>query len=282
MEALILAIIIAYAIKKAAESSHEHWQASKAANRKASKGKPVRKRAASAVQHDAGYWLHQSLNGFPQLRNGLAAGWHAGRTAQQQGAAARRKARTEHLERQVSLIDEVREHLRRQEKAMEKLRAARQPEPEPEQEPAQPGAPEPQQPAQVPPPRQASEPPAPGGASMTPTEGSTMFDTSYTQQMSELAAIRGDAEAEAAATGRFRSKMGGRLDELQGMGLDAATLADAAAIDDALQAQEKAALQTLDAADAAIAGLSKRHGGIKEAVDDSPVAKAAAPEFYED
>ena len=109
-----------------------------------------------------------------------------------------------------------------------------------------------------------------------------MFDTSYTQQMSELAAIRGDAEAEAAATGRFRSKMGGRLDELQGMGLDAATLADAAAIDDALQAQEKAALQTLDAADAAIAGLSKRHGGIKEAVDDSPVAKAAAPEFYED
>ena len=37
MEALILAMIIAYAVKKAAGDAHDHWQGSKAANRKASK-----------------------------------------------------------------------------------------------------------------------------------------------------------------------------------------------------------------------------------------------------
>ena len=64
MEALILAIIIAYAVKKAAESAHEHWQTSKAANRKASKGKPVRQRAASAARHDTAYWAEQVRGGF--------------------------------------------------------------------------------------------------------------------------------------------------------------------------------------------------------------------------
>jgi hypothetical protein len=73
-----------------------------------------------------------------------------------------------------------------------------------------------------------------------------------------------------------------RLDVLMSLGLDKDTLSDAAAIDDALQAQEKAAQQTLDATDAAISGLSKRHGGIKEAVDDAPVDKPAEPEFYQD
>ena len=107
-------------------------------------------------------------------------------------------------------------------------------------------------------------------------------DTTYTQQLSELEEIRREAEAEAAASGRFRARLGGRLDELQGMGLDSATLADAAAIDDSLQAQEKAAQQTLDATDAAIGGLKQRHGGIKEAVDDSPVSQPAQPEFYQD
>ena len=73
-----------------------------------------------------------------------------------------------------------------------------------------------------------------------------------------------------------------RLDILQSIGLDKDTLSDAAAIDDALQAQEKAAQQTLEAVDAAINGLEKRHGGIKEAVDDAPVDKPAEPEFYQD
>ena len=105
-------------------------------------------------------------------------------------------------------------------------------------------------------------------------------ETTYTQQMAELEAIRRDADDE--VNSARRKRMTSRLDILQSLGLDNATLSDAAAIDDALQAQEKAAQQTLDAADAAISGLQKRHGGIKEAVDDSPVDKSADPEFYQD
>lgn len=105
-------------------------------------------------------------------------------------------------------------------------------------------------------------------------------DTTYTQQMAELEAIRRDAEEEVSSVRRKR--MANRLDVLMSLGLDAATLSEAAEIDDALRAQEKAAQQTLDAADAAINGLRQRHGGIKEAVDDAPVDKPADPEFYTD
>ena len=105
-------------------------------------------------------------------------------------------------------------------------------------------------------------------------------DTTYTQQMHELEEIRRDAEAE--VNDVRRKRMQSRLDILQSMGLDKDSLSEAAAIDDALQAQEKAAQHTLDAADAAIDGLKKRHGGIQEAVSDSPVDKAAEPEFYQD
>jgi hypothetical protein len=105
-------------------------------------------------------------------------------------------------------------------------------------------------------------------------------DTTYTQQMAELEAIRRDAEEEVNSVRRKR--MTSRLDILQSLGLDKNTLSEAAEIDDALQAQEKAAQQTLDATDAAISGLKQRHGGIKEAVDDAPVDKPAEPEFYQD
>jgi hypothetical protein len=105
-------------------------------------------------------------------------------------------------------------------------------------------------------------------------------DTTYSQQMRELEAIRRDAEEEVNSTRRKR--MISRLDVLQSLGLDKNTLSEAAEIDDALREQEKAAQQTLDATDAAINGLKQRHGGIKEAVDNAPVDKSAEPEFYQD
>ena len=105
-------------------------------------------------------------------------------------------------------------------------------------------------------------------------------DTSYTQQMRELEEIRRDAEEASANVARKR--MTSRLDILQSMGLDKDSLSEAAEIDDALQDLEKAVQRLIEAVDAAIAGLEKRHGGIKEAVDDSPADKAADPEFYQD
>jgi hypothetical protein len=127
---------------------------------------------------------------------------------------------------------------------------------------------------------------SPGTSSSTSTTegsamptGTTSGDTTYTQQLSELEAMQRDAEADLASTARKR--LVSRLDILQGMGLDSATLADAAAIDDALQAAEKAAQQVLEMTTTAIANLKRRHGGIQEAVSDSPVDKPAEPGFYE-
>jgi hypothetical protein len=285
MEALILAIIITYAVKKAAEDAHNHWQGSRGANRRSTRGQPVRQRAASAARHDTAYWARQVRGGFPQVRHGLYMGWHAGRVAQLEGRQARAQARADHAHLRARATEVVREQRRRQEEALERIRAAaRQPEPEAGPEPDGPeatAAPEP--------PRQpASELWArwPGSDDGTmpvtpPTEGSAMSgDTTYTQQMTELTAIRRDAEEEVNSVRRKR--MLSRLDVLMSLGLDSATLSEAAAIDDALKEQEKAAQQTLDAADAAIHGLQQRHGGIKAAVDDAPVDKPAEPEFYQD
>jgi hypothetical protein len=303
MEALILAIIIAYAVKKAAESAHEHWQASRGANRRSTRGQPVRRRAASAVRHDTAYWAEQVRGGFPQVRHGLYMGWHAGRVAQLEGAQARAQARTDHAELRARVTEAVREQRRRQDEALQRIRAAAAAD-----LPGQaPGDPEPQAP---PPgtqaPRQRTGPVCPvcrvptatpepcpvcrladGGTPATPqqstptTEGNPMSgDTTYTQQLHELTEIRRDAEEEVNSVRRKR--MANRLDVLMSLGLDKDTLSEAAAIDDALREQEKAAQQTLDAADAAIHGLQQRHGGIKSAVDDSPVDKPAEPEFYQD
>ncbi len=281
MESLIVAIAITWAVKKAAEYASEHWQSSKTANRHSTKGQPVRRRAASAARHDAAYWAEQVRGGFPHVRHGLYMGWNAGRIAQLEGWQARAQARADHAHLRARVTEAVREQRRRQAEALERIRAAAA-SLEPENgENETPATPEPQQPAPVPPPRQAAGPPAPDGSSTTPAEGNTMSgDTSYTQQMAELEAIRRDAEEEAGSTRRKR--MTSRLDILQSLGLDKDTLSEAAGIDDALQAQEKAAQQTLDATDAAINGLKQRHGGIKEAVDDSPVDKPADPGFYQD
>lgn len=119
--------------------------------------------------------------------------------------------------------------------------------------------------------------------STSPTEGSNgmatqQADTTYTQQMYELNAIRADAEEEVNSVRRKR--MLNRLDILTGLGLDKDSLSEAAAIDDALREQEKAAQQTLDSADGAIQGLSRRHGGIQEAVSNAPIPEPAQPSFY--
>ena len=285
MEALLIIVIIAWAIREGVQSGHLSWQSSKAANRKASRGKPVRKRAASAVQHDVGYWAHQVLNGFPSARQGLFMGWHAGRSAQLEGAAKRAQAQSEHVQARAKAMQVIREQRRRQQEILDEIREAVAAE-------AQPPEPPPDAPAGNPGARawpgrgyaddEPPSPPPPGrGKPVTPpTEGTAMSgDTTYTQQMTELAAIRRDAEEEVNSV-RVR-RMISRLDILSSLGLDSASLSEAAAIDDALREQQKAAQQVLDAADAAITGLRQRHGGIQEAVDNSPVAQPAQPEFYQ-
>jgi hypothetical protein len=295
METLIFLIVLVLLVRAGVQAGHEHWQGSKAANRASTRGQSVPKRARSAASHDFGYWLHQVLTLFPQTRHGLAAAWHAGREAQAEGYAARQQAKTGHLETRARVLDEIREHLRRQEEAMERIRAARQPaqgpgdrddDPVPDEEPAPPQASSP-----APQDGEAGENPGEGSPAATSpaastTEGSTAMptgttsgDTTYTQQLDEYQALRRDAEA--TVNDLRLQRMQNRLDILTTLGLDSASLAEAAAIDDALQALQKAAQAVLDAADAAIHGLETRHGGIQEAVDNSPVAQPAEPEFYQ-
>jgi hypothetical protein len=413
MEALVIILIVIWAVKHSAGEGHLNWQSSKAANRRRTRGRSVPRRAASAVQHDFGYWLHQVLNGFPQARHGLADGWHAGRAAQVQGAAERQKARADHLSLRARLIPEIREHRRRQAEAIEQIRAARHPEPPaPDDDPGP--APQdgptysygyegsqshwpaesateaydrarlasrdgdPWQVAQYPPgggpgrtvatyrnglpvsqaepghalsditsltpircmvhgtsctwaeyadgtgehrtPREEDDDPdlemalflsdldvareranpptegpdpmnqatsggtpfggSPFGAGATNRIGAGSGDTTYTQQLREFTAIRDDAEAQV-NDARIKRMMN-HLDILTSLGLDKDSLSEAASIDDALRQQQKAAQETLDAADAAIHGLKTRHGGIKQAVDDAPVDQPAQPEFYAD
>lgn len=104
-------------------------------------------------------------------------------------------------------------------------------------------------------------------------------ETNYTEQLHELEQIQADAEEASAVAARKR--MTSRLDILQSMGLDAATLEDAAEIDDALKDFEKACQRLLEAASAGVTGLKRRHGGIQEAADNAPVEKIAEPGFYD-
>lgn len=314
MEALILAIVIAYAVKKAAEEAHLHWQGSKAANRKSTRGQPAGRRAGSAARHDAGYWAGQVRGAFPQARHGLYMGWHSGRIAQLQGREARANAKAEHAQARARVTEAVREQRRLQEQALQRIRAAaRQPHPQEEDDGPPPddsqrplfgpgrhcamcprALPDGYEGAICPQCRkdqhERAQPNRPSGRENTgstpPKEGNAMptgqssGDTTYTQQMHELEEIRRDAEAE--LNDVRRKRMQSRLDVLQNLSLDRDTLSEAADIDDALQELEKAAQKLLDAADAAINGLKQRHGGIQEAVSDSPVDKPAEPEFYQD
>jgi type IV secretory pathway VirB10-like protein len=290
IEGIIFLIVVAYVAKHGVQAASEHWQQARGTSRASNKKKSPGRRAAGAVQHDTGYWAHQTARGFPELRHGLAAGWHASRTSYSQGKTARAQALTAHLEHHAGWLEQLREERARQLQAHERIRAARQPQNPPAAEqdqpaqktaeppaqktapapwPGQDGEPQDQPPPlswQQPKPAQTETSPAPQPA---PAKGSTTMsgDTTYAQELDELTKMRQDADK-------------ARLDILTSMALDPATLSEAADIDDALRQQEKAAQQTLDSVDAAISGLKTRHGGIKQAVDDSPVDKPADPEFY--
>jgi hypothetical protein len=300
MEILILFLVV-YGLRAAVKDSAAHFGKSKAASRSASAGSSRPRRAASAVHHDVGYWASQIIHGFPEARHGFARGWHDERQRQEQARIGARKAKADRLENRMRLIPEDREHQRRIDEAEDVLRREREPEPESvhakADEEAQPvdGEPGAGQPNGREEPQEGSADegegspdgtfPAPETApSPSPTEGSNgmpasqQADTTYTEHRDELVKIRADAEEEVGSVRRKR--MLNRLDILTGLGLDKDSLSEAAAIDDALRDQQKAAQQTLDSTDAAIHGLEHRHGGIQEAVDNSPVAEPAQPGFY--
>lgn len=126
LEAAILALVLTYALKKGWEDARTHYQTSKAAHMARAQarrpGTGRARRTAAAARHDLGYTASQIIHGFPQVRHGIAAGWHTGRTASVQLQAARQKAKADHLQTRATLLPEIREHIRRQQEAADQIR----------------------------------------------------------------------------------------------------------------------------------------------------------------
>lgn len=65
-------------------------------------------------QRQAGYWLRETLGGFPAARTGWHAGWLAHRQALAQQRGIRENARTNHVETERDVAASIREHRKRQ------------------------------------------------------------------------------------------------------------------------------------------------------------------------
>lgn len=124
MPQILLVILIVYAVRKAIGDTRTMWRKSRAAWTAARPSAP--RKSAVVMRHDAGYFASQAVHGFPVARHGLAAGWHAGRKAQEEGRAQRAKAKADHLDTRVRLAGEIRGHLARQQEALAQIRAARE------------------------------------------------------------------------------------------------------------------------------------------------------------
>ena len=267
-----------------------------------------RKRVAS--RHALGWWAREVGQGFPFTRTGLHAGWLAHRTATDHLRGRREEERTTHLDTRAALLKAIREHRQRQAEAQAQIDAALTASPEPvkgrhavdelatrraSKDGETPAPPLPADSVTSPAPRvegnadvtrtNGSGPPAPPPGTTVPVmEGNPMAnatDTNYTESI-ELAR-RVEAEAEAAAQDIRWQQMGNTVDQLGAMlSADPDSLSEAAEVADALRAQKEAAEHAAEAATLFRAGLQKRHGGIKQAADDSPAAQPAQPEFYVD
>jgi hypothetical protein len=166
MELLVIIVFI-YAVHSAVEDTKSALRKSRDAYGATAAARfpksPKSSRVIRAARHDAGFWAGQAAHLFPAARHGLAAGWHAGRQAQDEGRAARAAAKADHLETRVRLIPEVRAHVARQRAALEQLRAERE-----AQEGTREGSP---QSVMAPPRRPAPAGDAPGEVAICP-EGS--------------------------------------------------------------------------------------------------------------
>jgi hypothetical protein len=126
MEILSIILII-YVIKHAVEDAKKGYGKSKAAYMASADKRfpsaPKSRRAATAMRHDIGYWSAQASRGFPSVRHGLAAGWHAGRREQAERKAGKEWAKAQHMEARARLAPDVAGYKERQQSAAEKLRA---------------------------------------------------------------------------------------------------------------------------------------------------------------
>ena len=109
----------------------------------------------------------------------------------------------------------------------------------------------------------------------------TSTDVNYTQTLEETDQLKN--EVEQAITEIKWDEMGAHLDQLGAMLRgDRDTLSAASEVADELREARKQLQHTLDSVVDLRETLVRNHGGIKDAVDDSPVDEPAEPAFYTD
>lgn len=114
------------------------------------------------------------------------------------------------------------------------------------------------------------------------TEGDNMAaataETTYDQQLAGANEVI--AGAEQALAELKRQRLAQKIEDLAGLSLDSGSLSRASDIDESLQAQEKAAQQTIDSAEAYRDGLVRDHGNVNEAHQNAPQGGAERT-FYQ-
>jgi hypothetical protein len=271
---LIVGVVFCYGLFLAGRSAVQHlrddYRKSQAKHVKQAGNSPGRKKAAMR-QHRAAYWTREILQGLPVTRAGLHTGWMAHQTAAAQQRGQREEARTSHLEVQASIAAQLRDHKRRQEEAARLIEAASDTDTHQVPLAAVPDA------GQV----------AANGAGTPTTEGNNTMaanagtDGTYTDVKSGAREHESAAEA---ALADYQQQLAAALSRLVGMeaaGVDKASLADQSDLIERLRAAVNAIMAVGDQAPAVGEGLQRRHGGIKEAADDSP-APMAERVFYQE
>lgn len=111
-----------------------------------------------------------------------------------------------------------------------------------------------------------------------PMAAGTAGDVNYTEHLGAYTKV--SELAEEYAGDKRLTEMQGILSQVDGTGLDKDSLSDAAEVDEALSAVQEAVQKLSEVASSAQQGLQQRHGGINEAVQDSPVDKPADADYY--
>jgi hypothetical protein len=244
---------------------------------------------AEAVKHDAIWNAREVLTGFPVTRTAFHSAWLAHKVEARQHAHRREEQRALIGELTSSLHQRVRE--RKAPAAADEVSSAptgRQvPEPmatvTPLRAPPAPAGGQPDPPAPAPAPAPAPGPyvrPVPSTQGEPVMSAPAAADVTYTGIQRYLSSLSSQLEY-AISEIRF-AQMENTAEMAAALVNDPQTLSDLADTADQLRQMKSMMHQMLDRTQASQRTLARNHGGIDEAVADSPVAMAANPGFYGD
>jgi len=267
-------VIFLWELGKTALKHSPNYQNSRAAAVKGAEKKAAPKqlgggkRRVAVSRHAVGWWGREAVHGFPHTLTGLQNGWQAHRTALAQQRAKQQEIRTSGIEARASIEEELPQHRERQAAAQQRIDAARVVticDPSGDELAAKRAA--------------KTDPPLPADGVQQPqpaggTPMATQTDGSYTTTITAAKAQAEQADYTAADIAAQAQAAAQILEEMEAANVDAASLSDQADLVARLQAAEQALRSVTEQGETVGAGVTQRHGGMKEAVDDAPVDPA--------